>query len=72
MSLALVLSASFNISNAQAVEKGSVLLDLYVGGPTSNTLWGSLTTEVPGGSEREASKERGRGGSAHPTRFPEV
>jgi outer membrane protein W len=33
-------------SNAQAVSQGNALVDIYVGGPTSNMWWGSLTSET--------------------------
>jgi len=37
MSLALFLRASFNVSNAQSVEEGNVLIDVYSGGPNLYT-----------------------------------
>ena len=40
---ALVASLSFNNTAVAQVEQGNIIIDPYIGVPTSNLLWGSLT-----------------------------
>lgn len=46
LGIAISLCVGTNFANAQAVSQGSILLDMYVGGPTSNMLWGTLTSNT--------------------------